>query len=257
MPVIRLALASFFLGVACLVLPSCAANPDALWQIVHNYCEPAALGADVQQKCIAVDPGAGFAVLKDINGDTQYLLIPTARIEGIESPDLLAPGSPNYWRDAWQARRYVEAKLGHALPRNYVSLAVNSTSSRSQDQLHIHIDCLAPDVVRALAEYASSIGTDWSPFPTLLRGHQYRVRRIDDANLDATDPFKLIAPDVAREGQSMADQTLLLAGAVAPDGRPAFYLLQDHVRRDSGDFAWSEELQDHSCAVGRSDSLSR
>jgi CDP-diacylglycerol pyrophosphatase len=55
----------------------------------------------------------------------------------------------------------------------------------------------------------------------------------------------------------MADQTLLLAGAVAPDGKPAFYLLQDHVQRASGDFASSEELQDHSCAVGRGDPVSR
>jgi CDP-diacylglycerol pyrophosphatase len=260
MPILRPGLGSFFLVLACLALsglPACAANPDALWQIVHDYCEPAALGVDVQQKCIAVDPGAGFAVLKDINGNTQYLLIPTTRVEGIESPELLAPGSPNYWRDAWQARRYVEAKLGHPLPRNYISLAINSTSGRSQDQLHIHIDCLAPGVVRALSEHAAAIGTDWSPFPTLLHGHPYRVRRIDDANLTSTDPFKLIAQDVAREGQSMADQTLLLVGATAPDGKPAFYLLQDHVRRDSGDFASAEELQDHSCAVGRDDSLAR
>ena len=87
MPILRLALRSFALVLASLAfsgLPACAANPDALWQIVHNYCEPAALGADVQQKCVAVDPAAGFAVLKDINGDTQYLLIPTARIGGIE-----------------------------------------------------------------------------------------------------------------------------------------------------------------------------
>lgn len=260
MLILRLALRSFSLVFVCLAfsgLPACAANPDALWQIVHNSCEPAALGAGVQQKCIAVDPAAGYAVLKDLNGATQYLLIPTARVEGIESPELLQPASPNYWRDAWQARRYVEAKLGHPLPRNYVSLAVNSTSGRTQDQLHIHIDCLAPDVVQALAEHASTIGSDWSSFPTLLRGHAYRVRRIDDANLDATDPFKLIAPDVAKEGEVMADQTLLLAGAEAPDGKPAFYLLRDHVQRASGDFASSEELQDHSCAVGRRDPVSR
>jgi CDP-diacylglycerol pyrophosphatase len=70
------------------------------------------------QKCVDVDPSGGFAVLKDINGIAQYLLIPTARVGGIESPDLLTPGSPNYWRAAWEARRFVEAKLGSgASPR--------------------------------------------------------------------------------------------------------------------------------------------
>jgi CDP-diacylglycerol pyrophosphatase len=49
----------------------------------------------------------------------------------------------------------------------------------------------------------------------------------------------------------MADQTLLLAGTIAPDGKPAFFLLNDHVQRESGDFASSEELQDHTCAIGR------
>jgi CDP-diacylglycerol pyrophosphatase len=228
-----------------------AANPDALWHIVHDFCEPAAQGADVPQKCVDVESANGFAVLKDINGVAQYLLIPTARVTGIESPDLLTPASPNYWRDAWQARYFVEAKMGRALPRDGLSLAVNSTSGRTQNQLHIHIDCLAPDVVAALREQGPKIGTAWMPFPTLLRGHTYRVRRIDDANLDSTDPFKLIAPDVAQQGQLMADQTLLLAGAIAPDGKPAFFLLNDHVQRESGDFASSEELQDHTCAIGR------
>jgi CDP-diacylglycerol pyrophosphatase len=231
-----------------------AFNPNALWQIVHNNCEPAALGAPVAQKCIEVDTHAGFAVLKDIDGNTQYLLIPTARIGGIESPDLLIPHSPNYWRAAWQARRYVEAKLGHPLPRDEIALAINSTSGRTQNQLHIHIDCLAPDIARTLQEHKATIGTGWSTFPTLLRGHPYRVRRIDDADLDSTDPFKLVAPDVASQGEQMADQTLLLVGTTAPDGKPAFFLLEDHVRRDSGDFASAEELQDHSCAIGHTGS---
>jgi len=229
-----------------------ASNPDALWQIVHNSCEPAARGADVPQKCIDVDASHGFAVLKDLNGIAQYLLIPTARVGGIESPDLLSPDSPNYWRAAWQARRFVEAKLGEELPRDELSLAINSTSGRTQNQLHIHVDCLAPDIVRALREQGPKIGTEWTAFPTLLGGHAYRIRRIDDANLDSIDPFKLLAPDVAKEGETMADQTLLLTGTTAPDGKPAFFLLNDHVRHATGDFASSEELQDHTCAVAHS-----
>jgi CDP-diacylglycerol pyrophosphatase len=238
-----------FTFAAIFLSTACAGNPNALWDIVHNSCEPAARGADVPQKCVEVDPSDGFAILKDINGIAQYLLIPTTRISGIESPDLLIPHSPNYWREAWEARRFVEAKLGEKLPRDELSLAINSSSGRTQNQLHIHIDCLAPDIVRALREQGPKIGTQWIAFPTLLRGHAYRIRRIDDANLDSTDPFKLLAPVVAREGEIMADQTLLLTGTTAPDGKPAFFLLNDHVRRETGDFASAEELQDHTCAV--------
>ena len=61
------------------------------------------------------------------------------------------------------------------------------------------------------------------------------------------DPFKLLAPYAASRGQTMGEQTLLLAGAVRSDGAPVFFLLNDHVQ--PGDWASSEELQDHSCAL--------
>lgn len=238
-------------ALAALSGPVHAANPDALWHIVHDFCVPASMGANVQQKCADVETSQGFAVLKDINGPEQYLVIPTTRITGIESPDLLTPASPNYWRDAWQARRWVEVRMGHELPRDVLSLAVNSTSGRTQNQLHIHIDCLTPDVVNTLREQGPKIGTAWTTLPVLMRGHMYRIRRIDDAELDSTDPFKLIASDVAGRGEVMADQTLLLTGTVAPNGKPAFFLLNDHVQLERGDLGSAEELQDHACAIGQ------
>ncbi|MDR5735242.1 CDP-diacylglycerol diphosphatase [Caballeronia sp. LZ025] len=238
-------------GVAAalgLILPPArAANPDALWNIVNGQCVPAAHGAPVRQPCADVDLAGGYAVLKDIVGVAQYLLIPTARISGIESPELLAADAPNYWRDAWQARRYVEGALRRPLPRDEISLAINSASGRSQNQLHIHIDCLAADVGEALRAAGPGIGAEWTPLPVRLRGHRYRAMRIDDADLTHTDPFKLLAATVAREGGAMGDQTLLLAGAVRSDGAPAFYLLNDQV--GFGDWASSEELQDHTCGL--------
>lgn len=227
--------------------PTCAraANPDALWDIVDGQCVPAAEGASTRQPCAEVDLAAGYAVLKDIVGVAQYLLIPTARVSGIESPELLDANAPNYWRDAWQARHFVDDALRSRLPRGEISLAVNSASGRTQNQLHIHIDCLAADVADALREAGPKIGTEWSPLPMRLRGHRYRAMRIDDADLSHTDPFKLLAAAVAREGGAMGDQTLLLAGAVRRDGAPAFYLLNDHV--GVGNWASAEELQDHTC----------
>lgn len=234
------------LCVLCLPL-ACAANPNALWEIVHDYCEPAAEGAHVQQKCADVNLAGGYAVLKDLVGIAQYLLIPTARVSGIESPELLAPNAPNYFRDAWNARAYVDRALRRTLPRDEVSLAINSASGRTQNQLHIHIDCLASDVAQTLREVGPGIGTEWKPLPVRLRGHVYSAMRIDDADLTHTDPFKLLAPYAASRGQTMGEQTLLLAGAVRSDGAPVFFLLNDHVQ--PGDWASSEELQDHTCAL--------
>ncbi|WP_250535370.1 CDP-diacylglycerol diphosphatase [Caballeronia sp. AZ10_KS36] len=240
-----LASAAVALGLAC--SPARAANSDALWQIVHDRCVPAADGARIEQPCAEVNVAGGYAVLKDIVGVAQYLLIPTARVSGIESPALLEPDAPNYWRDAWNARHYVEDALRRRLPRDEMSLAVNSASGRTQNQLHIHIDCLADDVAEALREAGPGIRTHWTPLPVRLRGHRYRALRIDDADLSRTDPFRLLAATVAQEGGSMGDQTLLLVGAERSDGAPAFFLLNDHV--GPGNLASSEELQDHTCAL--------
>jgi CDP-diacylglycerol pyrophosphatase len=43
-------------------------------------------------------------LLKDRNGPLQYLLMPTYRINGIESPLLLKSGTPNFFWQAWQSR---------------------------------------------------------------------------------------------------------------------------------------------------------
>ncbi len=104
---------------------------------------PQKAGGPVRKKCAEANLAVGYAMLKDLVGIAQYLLIPTARVSGIESPLLLESDAPNYWRDAWASRTYVEAKLGCTLPRDEMSLATNSASRRTHNQLHIHIDCLA------------------------------------------------------------------------------------------------------------------
>jgi CDP-diacylglycerol pyrophosphatase len=54
------------------------------------------------------------AVLPDKKGVAQFLLIPTRRVTGIESPLILEQGTPNFWNAAWVARSYVLAKLHKA-----------------------------------------------------------------------------------------------------------------------------------------------
>ena len=65
-----------------------AADPDALWKIVHNRCVPNQAQNHDPKPCAEVT--LDVAVLKDLVGVAQYLLIPTAQIAGMESPALLA-----------------------------------------------------------------------------------------------------------------------------------------------------------------------
>jgi CDP-diacylglycerol pyrophosphatase len=222
-------------------------NPDALWQIVSEQCVPQARDGAAHNRCAKVDLAAGYAVFKDRNGIGQYLLIPTDRVAGIESPQLVAPGAPNYWQAAWQARGYLEQALQAPLQRQQIGLAINSVSGRSQNQLHIHIDCMQPGVATTLAVERNALGDQWSDLPLPLAGHHYRARLIDDAALATTDPFRLLFDDIQPRGEVMADQTLLLTGTTLPGGRPGFILLNNHVR--PGDNASAEELLDHSCSV--------
>jgi CDP-diacylglycerol pyrophosphatase len=66
-----------------------AADPNVLWQIVHDQCVPDEQQHGDPKPCAEVDLAGGFAVLKDIAGASQFLLIPTAEVGGIEAPRFL------------------------------------------------------------------------------------------------------------------------------------------------------------------------
>jgi CDP-diacylglycerol pyrophosphatase len=241
--------------VALTAVRGLAADPDALWKIVHDRCVANEERTGQAAPCALVDlqGGAerGYAVLKDLVGVAQYLLIPTARLGGIESPGLLAPDAPNYWEDAWQARRYVESRLPRKLARDEVGLAINSASGRTQAQLHIHVDCLRREVREALRAHEGDIGRGWSTPSLPLGGHRYRAMRLDGDALGGVNPFTLLADGVPGARESMGDQTLVVVGASFGDGGEGFYLLADRVDLLAGDRASGEELLDHDCAVAK------
>jgi CDP-diacylglycerol pyrophosphatase len=231
-----------------IALTARAADPSALWHIVHDRCVPDEQAHHNPAPCAAVNLAGGYAVLKDIVGNTQYLLIPTARVGGIEDKAILAPGAPNYFADAWQARSYVDQRAGHDLPRDDISLAINSLYGRTQDQLHIHIDCIRPDVRAALAQHEAAVGPRWSEFPVPLAGHRYRAMRLIQPELGSTNPFDVLAAQVPQP--QMGSHTLVLVGANF-DGTPGFILLDDRADLATGDNGSGELLQDHSCALAR------
>lgn len=227
-----------------------ASNPSALWNIVNGQCVPHEQEARDPSPCAVVDVAngvdRGFAVLKDRNGIAQFLLIPTARISGIDDPAILAADAPNFWDDAWQARYFVEERLQTELPRDGLALAINSSVGRTQDQLHIHIDCVRQDVRDTLAANMDKITGVWTPFPERLAGHHYQAIRIPQETLDGINPFRILAdagvPDIGMH-------TLVLVGTTSPDGDRGFVLLDDRADLLAGDRASGEQLQDHTCAV--------
>ncbi len=242
------------LAVALLgpIAPAHAQNPNALWQIVHGQCVPEQQQhRDLMSPCVAVDLREGYAVIKDRNGTTQFLLIPTERISGIESRALLAPRAINYFAKAWQARRFVVHVLGHDMPRAALSLAVNSEHARSQNQLHIHIDCVRADVRDALLRQRANIGGRWVRLKAPFGGHDYRALRVRGASLAGHDPFKLLASGIPGARAAMGQYTLVVVGMRFAGNVPGFVILEDRADPAHGDNAGGEELQDHACALAR------
>jgi CDP-diacylglycerol pyrophosphatase len=247
MPHLSLGLAGLLLA-AGLALPA-QADPDALWKIVHEKCVPNQQAHGDPAPCALVDLAGGYTVLKDIRGDTQFLVIPTARLAGIESPEILAPDSPNYWEASWKARSFFEAKAGRPVPREDIGLAINSAHARTQNELHIHVDCVRPEVKQALQASQGKIGAHWADLDVDLGGHKYRAMRLDGQDLGLRNPFRLLAEGDASARADMGSETLAVIGATFADGSPGFYVLSDRVDVLSMNRASSETLLDHDCAV--------
>jgi CDP-diacylglycerol pyrophosphatase len=229
---------------ALLGSPVSAAHPNALWHVVHDLCLRDARLTGRPAPCLAVNRREGYAVVPDPRRRTQVLLVPTTPIPGIESPGLLRPDAPNYWQAAWDARRFFEKRVGHPVPRDRIAMAINAATSRSQNQLHIHLDCVRPGVRQVLMEHEADIGPDWAPLDVALGGRFFMARRVEGENLGFRDPFKLLARDDPHAAADMADETLVVVGATFSNGSPGFVLLSN-----ADDRAFGEALLDHKCAV--------
>jgi len=248
---VRRLLATLLILLSATLVPLLAeaSDPDALRKIVEGLCVPAETATSHPWPCKLVDLAGRYAVLKDLQGKTQYLVIPTDTITGIEAPAVIASSAPNYWQDAWQARRFIDESARRPVPRKFVGLAINSEKARTQNQLHIHIDCVKADIVKTLADKGAAVGPTWQRLPVLLGGHTYLAMRIEAPDLSGVNPFQLLADGVPAAKADMGDQTLVVVAATFEDGRDGFYLLNDHVDPANGDWGEGEELLDHSCAL--------
>jgi CDP-diacylglycerol pyrophosphatase len=225
---------------------ACAApNRDALRHIVQDQCTVHWQQQRDARPCERIYlPDAprerqGYAVLHDVKGGAHFLLIPTRTIAGIESAELLEAGTPNYFSAAWQARDLVAAVVGHGIRRGAVGLALNPRHARSQDQLHIHIECLRRDVAHALQTAAPRIGAAWSP--VFVGAWDYEAIRVMGEDLGGADPFELLADKLPAAKSAMGDYTLVLAGMDFNEG-PGFILL-------AGRGPAGELLLDPTCAI--------
>jgi CDP-diacylglycerol pyrophosphatase len=222
-----------------------SADHDAFWKIVHDQCVPGQTSHHDPAPCASVDLTDRWAVLKDINGKTQFLLIATDLVTGIEDPSILASNAPNYWKAAWAAGRFVRQRAPSALTSDEMSLAINAEGARSQNQLHIHVDCIRSDVRDALRLMQAQIGTTW--IRASIAGQDYETRLVSTDELNNENLFALVATHLAPD-QKMDRETMVLTGVTSQRGTSGFDLLVGRMG-GGGNNGSGEALQDHGCAV--------
>lgn len=217
-------------------------NADALWEIVHERCVPAAKSGN-PAPCQQVNVSQGYATLKDRNGPLQYLLLPLEKISGVESPVLLKSSTPNFFALAWQQRSLLAQRLGAPVADSVISLTINSHYGRSQNQLHIHISCLRADVRQRLDALSDRLGSRWQVEPLL--DHPYLIRTLSEAELMQQSVFIRLATERPERRDSMGKQGMALAKL--KDGRLALMAVEQNWLRLN--YGSAEELQDHQCAL--------
>ncbi|WP_294536482.1 CDP-diacylglycerol diphosphatase [uncultured Rhodoblastus sp.] len=234
-----LALAAF-----CLTGPdeARAADREKLWRVVNDICGPMQKFVGLPAPCLKVDRERGFAVLRAPSDITRILVVPTRKIEGVESPVLLRPDTPNIWSYAWNSRGKVSAAASRPLSWADIGMAVNSSRARTQDQLHIHVDCVDARLKRALRAHPPR-SDGWTPID-LPWAYRYRAKRIGAKDLDR-NIFKMVADETPSAKGRTGRETLAVVGYEAPSGEEGFVVLA------SGDDGHAEKLLDHRCLEDR------
>ena len=232
------------------------ADRDALWKIIDTQCVPEAIAGQKPAPCSRVqmtpDRDHGWVVLKDRKGVLQYLLMPTARIGGMESPEPERPDAPNYFAQAWRARDLLDQLNGSPVPRDVLSLTINSQKRRSQDQLHIHISCTQREMRARLLAAQDEIGSGWAPLPGNWVGHVWFVRRVETETLDGFNLFADVADHVPGASRDISQVTIGAVAANFSNGKNGFVLMASIFNpADPSSGSSEDDIQDHSCAIIR------
>ncbi len=115
------------------------------------------------------------------------------------------------------------------------------------DQLHIHVSCIRTDVQKLLDTNDHQITTmpgNWKGSTQIIRGHPYRVLRLDSVNdLAQQNLFELLHNMIGNDSD-MPYQTLVVAKR--PKG--GFYILNSQSNMPNGTGAGEKELLNETCS---------
>ena len=248
---IRIVAAILFLSAIAARPATAASERGLLWRVVqtclvnHKLTGGAFPCLDVQTPN---GRATGYAVLRAPLEKTHIVVMPTVRTIGIEAEALRAPDAPSYFHDAWIARHFVTDELPKKPGRTDIGMAVNSRPGRSQDQLHIHVNCLRPAVRHALAQQATASRTGgWTRLAILPHAPTYMVHDVRSEDLAGINVFQAVSDGLSVDPDDMDDVTIVVVGADDVHGAPGFTILARQRQPGGFDEAHGEALLDPQC----------
>lgn len=224
---------------------------DQLWKIISQECLPHAEALPANSPCLKVvlqpDAERGYLVFKDRNGPLHFLLMPTIKINGIESGQLIDVTVTDYFQKAWQARSFIANQSSQKVPRDIVSLTVNSSYGRSQDQLHIHISCIKPEVKAHLEAQLDRFSERWTSVQYGINNHGYIARTLTEAEFQQMSPFVRLAKEVPGADKQMGRYGLALVAYTSKTQVPMYLLLANKLDIFALNLGYTGDIQDHQC----------
>lgn len=229
-----------------------SAKRGMLWHVVQ-LCTANKQITGAAFPCVDADLSkgveAGYVVLHaPLASPHDLVAVPTIALPGVESPFVRQSGAPNYFADAWSARRFVEENVARPLKRDEIGLALNSLPGRAQDQLHIHIDCVYQSVRKTLQANAGLFKSEsWTKLPFDLAGDRYWGLRLNSPDLAGINVFRLVFDGLHVSEADSPRVTIALAGASFERTGPGFYLLAAISPDMRPSHGHSENILDHGC----------
>lgn len=221
---------------------------DALEKVIMD-CENTYLATRQYGQCALLEHDSGFAYLKTLNDNYQYMLLPLTHITGIEDPALLTSKAPSWFYFAWQARSLLIEQIyrdthQHHLPESSVSLTINPVNQRSQDHMHIHVSCLEPSVEASLEALKTTpkLMNGWEPVKLNTRSGvlSYFAHKMSAETFRTGNLFEMVH---TRWGEDIKYATI----TVVPAKDSGFLALVRVGNQNTP--VGAEELQNHTCKI--------
>jgi CDP-diacylglycerol pyrophosphatase len=217
-----------------------------LWKVVR-VCATHFHIAGKSYPCLAAHPQEGYVILRPPVGRPDTILSPTRPVSGVEDPRLLQAQTPNYFAAAWRERAQASGLATALFDDADVALAVNAMRGRSQDHLHIHIGCLAPQFRRALDGVASQLPPRvWTEREGIDATQPIWLYRTGSDDAEAVNPFLALGEDPAMTSSLRALTTLALVRAPM-DGHDEFVVIASRPSATSTHIISAENLAHADC----------